>query len=86
MNAPVQPPLPSSVDGLRASLLDLINVCPVEQCNPADCPLFALREMDHCQRLHWFASLDRADLEYLAAYHYVCMKIKLGAHQSRAVP
>ena len=86
INAPVQLPLPSSVDALRASLLDLINVCPVEECNPADCPLFALREMGHRERLHWFASLDRADVEYLAAYHYVCMKIKLGAHQLPAAP
>lgn len=81
MSAPVPMPLPSSVDALRASLLDLLNVCPVEGCNPDDCPLSALREMDHRQRLQWFASLDRADLEYLAAYHYVCMNVKLGAHQ-----
>jgi len=85
MTALVQLLLPSSVDGLRASLLELINVCPVEQCNPADCPLFPLRKMDHRQRLHWFASLDRTDLEYLAAYHYVCMNVRLGARRFLAV-
>jgi hypothetical protein len=74
--------LPLSVDDLRASLLELIEVCPAEQCNPADCPLFQLRKMNHRQRLDWFASLDRADLEYLAAYHYACMNIRLGARRS----
>jgi len=86
MTAPVKPQLPSSVDALRASLLELINVCPVERCNPADCPLFMLRKMNYRRRLQWFASLDRADLEYLAIYHYVCMNIKLGGRGGVSVP
>jgi hypothetical protein len=69
----------SSVDDLRASLLELLNACPVEHCNPPDCPLFLLRKMNPRQRLEWFLALDRADLEYLAAYHYACMNVRLGA-------
>jgi hypothetical protein len=80
MTAPEQQRLPSSVDGLRAGLLGLVNVCPVEKCNPPDCPLFALRELDHRRRLEWFSALKEADLEYLAVYHYVCMNARLGTY------
>lgn len=84
MTAPAQQQLPSSVDGLRAGLLELVNICPVEKCNPADCPLFALRELSHRQRLEWLKALNQTDLEYLAIYHYVCMNIKLGAQHLKA--
>ena len=79
MPVPSQPRLPSSLDGLRAGLLELVNICPVEKCNPADCPLFALRGLNRRQRHEWLGALNQADLEYLAIYHYVCMNIKLGA-------
>ena len=85
MSASVRSLLPASVDVLRDNLLELVNVCPVEQCNPADCPLFPLRKMDYRQRLHWFAALARTDLEYLAAYHYVCMGVRLDARQLPAM-
>jgi len=81
MNEPAQPPLPSSVSELRASLLELLNTCPVEQCNPPDCPLFSLRKMNYRERLLWFCALGRDDLEYLAAYHHVCMNVKLDARR-----
>ena len=84
MNEPAQPPLPSSVSELRASLLELLNTCPVDHCNPADCPLFPLRKMKYRDRLLWFCALGRDDLEYLASYHHVCMNIKLDAR--RAAP
>lgn len=86
MSASVSSLLTLGVDDLRASLSELINVCPVERCNPADCPLFRLRKMNYGQRVQWFASLDRADLEYLAIYHYVCMNIKLGGRGEVSVP
>ena len=66
------------VEELRAALLDVLNACPVDQCNPNDCPLYALREMDFDRRLQWLNALNRADLEYLAAYHYVCMRLRAG--------
>ena len=78
MNAPIQPILPVALGELRTGLAELINICPVDQCNPVDCPLFPLRKMNYGRRLEWFALLERADLEYLAVYHYVCMNIKLG--------
>jgi hypothetical protein len=72
-----------STDQLRASLLELIDVCPVTQCNPRDCPLFALRNMNIDQRQRWFEALHRTDLEYLAGYHYVCMNLQLRARATR---
>ena len=69
--------MPSSDDALRASLMELIEVCPVEQCNPSDCPLFLLRILERRQRLHWIKSLERTDLEYLAAYHHICMNVRI---------
>jgi hypothetical protein len=81
MTASAKALLAPSVDRLRAGLLELINVCPVNQDNPADCPLFALRKMGRRQRLHWVAALERADLEYLATYHNVCMSVRLNARR-----
>ena len=85
MSASVLSSLPASVDVLRDNLKELVNVCPVERCNPADCPLFPLRKMDYQQRLLWFVALSPADLEYLAAYHLVCMNVKLKGNRLTAV-
>ena len=76
--------LPASVEALRASLLDLVNICPVERCNPADCLLFPLRKMDRRGRRLWFYALNRTDLEYLATYHHVCMNVRLNARRLAA--
>jgi len=69
--------LTPSDEALRSGLLDVLNACPANQCNPNDCPLYYLRGMNHARRLQWLNALDRSDLEYLAVYHYTCMKIKL---------
>ena len=63
---------------LRDHLLELAVTCPVEQCNPMDCPLQQVRRMDLGRRLEWFQSLSDEDLAYLNAYHYVCLKTRLG--------
>jgi hypothetical protein len=77
-SAPAQNP----IDELRAGLLELTEACPVDQCNPADCPLNALREMRPADRLCWFNALSQADLEYLAAYHYACMKVRISSRRA----
>jgi len=66
-------------DELRASLLSLTKICPVDECNPKDCPLYSLRKMEPMQRLQWFNALSEDDLAYLAAYHHVCMDIKVAS-------
>lgn len=70
----------ASSSALRAELMELIHGCPVDLCNPETCPLFQLRQLNYQQRIEWFNSLTPEDLEYMAAYHYVCMKLKLAAH------
>jgi hypothetical protein len=62
---------------LRASLFSLAVACPVDECNPEDCPLFAVRKMKPAQRLQWLDALSETDLSYLATYHHVCLKTKL---------
>lgn len=84
MNAPVSSLASASPEELRASLLELINVCPLEHCNPPDCPLFALRNMRPRERVAWLNALAQADLEYLAAYHYACMNVRLGNPRAAA--
>ena len=72
-NAPV-----CSDEQLRTGLLGVLNACPVDSCNPVECPLHCLRQMEYARRLQWLQALNRSDLEYLAAYHYVCLKLKAG--------
>lgn len=33
--------------------------------------------MGRAERLQWFNALTEEDLEYLAAYHHVCLKVGL---------
>ncbi len=62
---------------LRANLLELSKACPFDQTNPQDCPLFLLRRMRPARRLQWFHALPENDLGYLAAYHRVCLAVKV---------
>ena len=62
---------------LRANVLALAEACPVENCNPTDCPLYQLRQKPYTARLAWFNALSEDDLAYLAAYHDVCLSLKL---------
>jgi hypothetical protein len=62
---------------LRANLLELVDACPVHQDNPHDCPLFPLRKMKPATRVQWFKALSRDDLDYLAAYHYACLNVRV---------
>ena len=66
-------------DELRDSLFSLTKACPVENCNPQDCPLFAVRKMNPSKRLEWFNALSMDGLSYLAAYHHICMGRKLSS-------
>ena len=66
-------------DELRANLLSLTTSCPVDGCNPKDCPLYSLRKMEPMQRLQWFNALNEGDLAYLATYHHICMDLKVAA-------
>jgi hypothetical protein len=78
--------MPSILDELRPTLMEVIDVCPVDQCNPVDCPLFALRKLPRRERLRWFKALNTTDLRYLADYHKVCMGLKLAARLQPSQP
>lgn len=67
----------SRKDQLRASLIALTECCPVDGCNPKDCPLFPVRKMKPSARLEWFKALTEEDLIFIAAYHHVCMNVRL---------
>jgi hypothetical protein len=58
-------------------LLSLAISCPVDQSNPANCPLCNVRKMDLGRRLEWFRSLTDDELVFLNSYHHVCMKHRL---------
>ncbi len=66
-------------DALRASFLALSEACPFDHCNPDDCPLFPVRKMKPKQRRRWLDGLEEDGLSYLAAYHHVCLSVKLGS-------
>jgi hypothetical protein len=66
---------------LRAELAELLGRCPVEQANPADCPLCKVRRLGRARRERWFAALNAEDLAYLAAYHYTCEQLKTARPQ-----
>jgi hypothetical protein len=70
---------------LRARLFELADICPFDECNPDDCPLYRLRSLPAKERLAWWRALPEDDLIYLAAYHYVCygMKLRAGPGDSR---
>jgi len=73
-------------DALRASLLCLTETCPVDECNPEDCPLYLLRKMKPRPRLQWFNALNEEDLAYLATYHHVCMNLKVAIRSDENFP
>jgi hypothetical protein len=68
---------------LMARLLELSKACPIDQTNPRVCPLFPVRKLRPARRAEWFDDLSPDDLDYLAAYHDVCFRIKseTGSHK-----
>jgi hypothetical protein len=68
---------------LRDNALSLARYCPVEQSNPDDCPLFAVRKLKPARRRQWFDILTEDDLSYLNAYHSVCARIKMESRCGR---
>jgi len=73
-------------DGLQANLVELIEACPVDQCNPEECPLYELRRMARSKRSQWFKALNEDDLVYLADYHYTCLFTKVPVPLSETCP
>jgi hypothetical protein len=66
-------------DKLQANLVELMEACPFDRCNPEDCPLYELRKMPPRELSRWFKALTENDLSYLADYHYTCLATKVPA-------
>ncbi len=62
---------------LQAYLLELSEACPLDLCNPEDCPFFTVRKMDRRERSRWFDALEEKDLTFLAFYHYTCLDTRV---------
>ena len=82
-DTPLQTGLPAAK--LRAEILEIAQNCPVDACNAEDCPLFQVRQLPPDQRGQWIDSLTQADLEYLTAYHHVCLRLIFQAHAPKSV-
>jgi hypothetical protein len=61
---------------LETTLLELIDACPVDHCNPAACPLFSLRQRPYPERKAWVQAWSFDELRSLASYHQNCVKLK----------
>ena len=68
---------------LRDDVIGLAMSCPVDLCNPKDCPLYHIRHLNQEDRLEWFQNLTDDELVYLSAYHFVCMKTRLEAGSAK---
>jgi hypothetical protein len=62
---------------LRAAVLSLVEFCPIDECNPEECPLHKVRKLKRPERLEWLSALSEDDLAHLTAYHHVCLNLKL---------
>jgi hypothetical protein len=79
--SPSSTPSQRRKDELKANLISLTEACPVDKCNPEDCPLYRVRKMKPTERLLWFTALSEQDLTHLAAYHYICLNTKLASRK-----
>lgn len=67
----------SQRDELWTSLISLAECCPVNEGNPEDCLLFRVRKMKPSARLNWLDGLAKDDLSFIAAYHHICLNVRL---------
>ena len=61
-------------DRVLSAIQLLAVVCPHEKCNSPSCPLYSVRRLPPGQAAHWAAGLSDDELEYLAAYHQICLQ------------
>jgi hypothetical protein len=59
--------------------MEVAEACPIDSCQPEECPLLAVRKLDPKDRSRWFDTLDEKDLSYLATYHFICLDMKVQA-------
>jgi hypothetical protein len=72
---------PSRRDKLGTSLISLSKCCPINEGNPEDCLLFQVRKLKPSARLKWFDGLTEEDQSFIAAYHHICLKVRLAENR-----
>jgi len=58
---------------LGSRILHLTLGCPHNQDSPSFCPLHEVRKLEPCMWATWTQMLTDEDLEYLYAYHEICL-------------
>ncbi len=69
---------------MQSDVLRLTFACPHGLENPDCCPLHGVRALDEAGRSNWVLRLNDEELEYLTAYHQVCLQLNL-AHISHSL-
>lgn len=74
------------IDELRASLVSIVEVCPIGICEAEECPLYAFRALSHPERIQKFDALNAEDLVQLAAFHHTYLNFKLSQGLAKEQP
>jgi len=62
---------------LRAEVISLGQFCPIDECNPEDCPLYDFRRLKHPEQMLWLNGLSQDELAYLIAYHQIYLNTQI---------
>ena len=57
-----------------SQVIQLTAACPIENCATPLCPLFEVRKLAAGERMEWIRALSNEDLEFLSAYHQICLQ------------
>jgi len=71
------PAIPLRLNELRASLVSIVEVCPIGICDSETCPLYAFRPLSHRERVQKFNELGQEKLIQLASCHHSYLGVKL---------
>jgi hypothetical protein len=74
-----RPPKVDQLQQLKQSVLGLVLECPFDQCNPADCQLFEIRQLELKDRFAWVMGLSGEELAAIWASHQMCVMAKKAA-------
>lgn len=66
---------------LRASLLMLLEACPVDHAKPEACPFYPLWQLPLPNRQRYLGLLSHAELTRISSYHHHCLKLKCECFQ-----
>ena len=64
---------------LHGKIVALSVACPVDECNPVECPLHEVRKMTLRERYEWSKSISEDEAIKLVQHHIKCVEEKIGA-------